>query len=751
MSLLFRCSSRLALVVAAAVFCPAPLSAQSLFGSILGTVTDNSQAVVANATVRIRSAETNAVRTVQTDSAGDYQAPALPVGVYEVACEVSGFKRAVISGVKLEVDERARIDIKLELGAVGQQVQVIAAAAILETDTASQGTVVDNRTITDLPLNGRDFAQLATLGPGVVAPVAAANAVLNSNYFSVAGTRGLSNSFMLDGATNTNSNANVTFISPSIDLIEEFKIQRNTFNAEYGRGASQINVVTKSGANIVHGSLFEFFRSNDLIARNFFDPASKPQLRLNQFGGTVSGPVEIPKIYHGRNRTFWLFNYEGKRQRVPNTRNSAIPTQAQLSGDLSTVAQASIKDPLTGGTVFPSKQIPASLIDPASKIFSGYMPAVTVLPGAFGPGINLVTPISTRVSFDQMTVKFDEQIGNNNHAFVRYTRNAATNIGPGLVPQYQTAAPTLDLSAVAGLNTVIAPTLIKELRVSFSRHTLHQGPDFANAANFAAQMGIQNTLSREPEFNSLPAVTITGYTAVGGSALIAQRGNTFSYLDNLTWLHGNHTVKAGFDIRHAMLDIRNIGATEGSFSFTGTLTGNAIADYLLGIPASASAAAPPGPDGVNNSTVWQGFVQDDWKVRSDLTLNIGLRYEYQSPFINDRGERSIFDATYPGGRLIYASLPDYYVPGLGLVPSPTGKPLASAGLVPGDYNNFAPRFGFAWRPFDSNAWVVRGSYGVFYEAQNANNDILFGSFNYPDQLSYSLTNPVANPTYVQRS
>jgi hypothetical protein len=719
-----------------------PASAQSLFGSILGTVTDNSQSVVAGAAVRIRSISTNAVRTVTTDAAGDYQAPALPVGEYEVSCEVSGFKRAVFSGLRLEVDQRARIDIHLELGAVGQQIEVAATGVLIETDTASQGTVVDNRTIVDLPLNGRNFEQLAVLGPGVIAPVAGAG---NDAYFSVAGARGISNSFMMDGATNTNSNANVTFINPSIDLIEEFKIQRNTFNAEYGRGASQINVVTKSGTNSVHGTLFEFLRNDELNARSFFDPARKPELRLNQFGGTVGGPMVLPKIYNGRNRTFWLFNYEGTRQRVPATRNSALPTQAQLNGDLSTVAQPSIKDPFTG-TVFPGKQIPVSRIDPASKVFIGFMPVVTALPGSLGPGINLITPISTASGFNQFTLKFDQQVNSDHRAFLRYTRNTNVNRNPGISPQYATAAPSLDLSIVVGLNSVIRPTLINEFRAGFSRHTLHQGPAFADAPNFAAQMGLQNTLSRQPEFNALPSVAITGYTTLGGAALITQRANTFSYLDNLTWLRGRHTVKTGFDIRHAMLDIRNIGATHGTFNFTGTLSGNAIADFLLGAPATASAAAPPGPDGVNISTVWQGFVQDDWKVRDDLTLNLGLRYEYQSPFINDRGERSIFDPAFPGGRLIYGSIASYFVPGRGFIQ--TEKPLTAPGLVDGDYNNFAPRFGFAWRPRGNNRNVVRGSYGIFYEAQNADNDILFGSFNYPHQLSYSLNNPVANPTYI---
>jgi TonB dependent receptor len=494
----------------------------------------------------------------------------------------------------------------------------------------------------------------------------------------------------------------------------------------------------------LHLTLFEFLRNNDLNARNFFDPAVKPVLRRNQFGGTVGGPVELPKLYDGRNKTFWLFNYEGVRQSSPSTRVSAVPTQAQLGGDLSTVAAATVKDPSTGQP-FPNKQVPASRFDSASQVYRQFMPVATALPGAFGPGINLVTPISAVGNFDQFTVRFDHQFSSNSHGFARYTFNDSTNITPGLVPQYTTSGLARDQNAVLGHNMVIHPTLINEFRASFSRHTLHQGPGFHSSTNFAESMGLQNTLSREPSFNSLPIANLTGYTAMGGPALITQRGNTFQFVDNLTWILGSHTFKFGGDIRREMLDIRNIGSTNGTFAFSGVFSGNSIADFLLGIPQSASAAAPPGPDGVNLSTVWQGFAQDDWKVSSDLTISLGVRYEYQAPFTNNRGERSIFDPTFPGGRLLYGGLPEYFVPGQGF--TKTDRPLAPPGLVPPDRNNFAPRFGFAWRPFGNNRNVVRGSYGVFFEAQNANNEILFGSFNYPDQLSYQLTNDVINPSF----
>ncbi|MDX1982356.1 MAG: TonB-dependent receptor [Bryobacteraceae bacterium] len=714
--------------------------AQSLFGTILGTVTDTSQAVIPGAQVRIRNTATNALRIVATDAAGDFQAPTLPVGVYEVSVEARGFKRAVISALSLAVDQRARVDMQLEVGAVEQVVEVASAAPLIETDSASQGTVVDNRRIVQLPLNGRNFQQLAVLAPGVTAPVAG-----SGERFAVAGTRGLSNSFMMDGASNTNSNANTTFINPSVDLIQEFKIQRNTFNAEYGRGAAQINVVTKSGTNSLHFTLFEFLRNDRIQARNFFDGARKPALRRNQFGGTVGGPVLIPKLYDGRNRTFWLFNYEAVRQRNPITQLASVPTQAELSGDLSTVAGA-INDPFGGNVPFAGNQIPASRINASSARYREFVPLSTAPRGAFGPGINYVNPLSTRNGFDQFTVRGDHNITSTSNVFVRYSLNDNESYGASLLPQYQQSGLSRQHNAVAGHNHVIRPTLINELRANFSRHSLNQGPAFQFDRNMAELFGLRNLLGRtEGRFNALPTVNITGFAGMGGPALITQRVRGYSLLDNLTWIRGAHTVKAGADLRRSMLDIRNIGATNGSFAFQGLFTRSAIADFLLGIPRTAAGTAPPGPDGVNWMSLWQWFVQDDWKVTSDLTLSLGVRYEYGSPWVNSRDQRSIFDPSFPGGRLIYPGQASYYVPGRGFID--TDKPLASRGLVPPDKNNLAPRFGFAWRPFGSRDNSVRGSYGIFYEASNANNEVLFGTFNYPHVLNHSLTNDASRQLF----
>lgn len=724
-----------ALLAGLAVFAQAPS------GAILGTVTDRSGSTVPQAKVTVRNTATNTARTLSTGDSGDYQAPALAVGVYEVTVEAAGFKRSVATAVTLAVDQRARVDFQLEVGAVDQVVEVTSASPLIETDTASQGTVVDNRRIVQLPLNGRNFQTLAILAPGVIAPVAG-----SGGRFAVAGTRGLSNSFMLDGATNTNSNANGTFVDPSIDLIEEFKIQRNTFNAEYGNGAAQINVVTKSGANKVHLVLFEFLRNDRIQARNFFDQSRKPALRRNQYGGTVSGPVWLPKLHDGRNRSFWLFNYEAVKQRAPSTILSSLPTQAELDGDLSGTAGA-IVDPLASNAAFPGNRIPASRIDSTTRAYRQFIPQVTLPRGALGPGVNLITAISTQNDSRQYTLKFDHHTQRFGQFFGRYTANKSENVGAAIHPLYRNSPRSKQYNVVLGHNHIFRPDLINEFRGSFSRHTLLQGPPDPPAQNLAEVLGLRNLLSRtEPAFNSLAAVNITGFTGLGGPGLITQRVNTYSWLDNLTWIHGAHTFKAGFDIRQRMLDIRNIGSTQGSFGFTGNFTRSAIADYLLGIPRTANATAPPGPDGVNLSPLWQWFVQDDWKATADLTLSFGLRHEYPAPFVNDRDRRSIFDPAFPGGRLIYPGEASYFVPGQGF--TRTDRPLATRGLVPPDKNNFSPRFGFAWRPFGSSRNSVRGSYGIFYEAANNNNEVLFGSFNFPHVLNHSLTNDITRPSFV---
>jgi hypothetical protein len=304
-------------------------------------------------------------------------------------------------------------------------------------------------------------------------------------------------------------------------------------------------------------------------------------------------------------------------------------------------------------------------------------------------------------------------------------------------------------NGVPGLNWVLRPNLINELRGSWGRSTSESRPRVALAGrdNFAALLGLRNMISAAiPEANALPTVNITGYTAMGGPSWTTSRLNTYSVVDNLSWVRSRHTLKFGADIRREMVDQRNVGATNGSFTFPGMFTGAAVADYLLGLPQTATATAPPGLDGVNLGTLWQAFAQDDWKVARGLSLSFGVRYEYSQPFVNDRDRISRFDTAFPGGRLMYPGEPTYFVPGKGFLPSETGKPLVSRGLYETTKASFAPRFGFAWLPFGDNRTAVRGSYGVFTEAPNA---LSYGVSvnNAPHLLRVSITNDATNPRF----
>jgi hypothetical protein len=563
--------------------------AQSLFGTMLGTVTDSSHAVITNARLTIRNQATNAERAVLTDGSGNFEVPTLPVGTYQVTCESPGFKRSIVTGIVLQVDERLRVDVELEAGTPVQTVEVSAAARLIETDTATQGTVIDNRSIVELPLNGRNFQDLAPLSPGVVAPVT------GSNYFSVAGDRQLGTSFVLDGTTNSNTNANTALITPSIDLIEEFTVLRNTFNAEFGHGGSQINVVTKSGTNQLQGTLFEFLRNDKIQARNFFDPAQKPALRKNQFGGTISGPLVLPKLYSGRNRTFLLFNYEGVRSLNPSTLRAGLPTPTQLGGDLSGTATA-LQDPFNNKAPFPGNQIPASRIDPTTRKFIPFIPVATAPLGSVGAGLNYIVAKSGASGFDQITGRVDHSFSSNNNLFVRYTLNDNNSNAVQLAPDFGVSSHSRQQSVVLADNLVIRPNLINEFRAGFARHNLHIPPNGSDTAGpmFDEILGILNLLSLSvPSANSLPTVSVTGFTSVGGGALITQRVNTFSYVDNLSWIRRRHSLKFGVDIRRLLHDTRNIGQTQGSFGFTGAFTKLALGDFLLGVPQSAAGVAPP--------------------------------------------------------------------------------------------------------------------------------------------------------------
>src|SRR5262245_13302717 len=410
-------------VLLSIVFVPSVQAAPT--GSILGTIRDANGSVVSGVIVTALHIETNLSRSVVTDNNGDYIIASLPVGAYKITAALQGFKQAVMPDVVLQVDQKARIDINLEVGDITNQVTVAGTAPLVETERSSVGQVVDNQKIVDLPLNGRDFTQLAALTPGVLTSQTTGQVGEQTSVTMVQAGGGGANKteFLLDGVSNQEQLFDGVQFRPSVDTLQEFRVLENSFSAEYGRGSAIINATTKAGANEYHGSLFEFLRNDKLDARNFF-ALSKATNKQNQFGGAVGGPVQLPG-FNGKNSTFFFFGFEGLRIRRGLTRNTLVPGQAFRSGDFSALS-ATIKDPLTGQP-FPGNRIPDNRISNTSKFLLGFVPLPNNSTGTLQYAASSVN------DYDQYSIRVDRRIGKGNF-FARYSINDQSRVGPGNLP-----------------------------------------------------------------------------------------------------------------------------------------------------------------------------------------------------------------------------------------------------------------------------------------------------------------------------
>src|SRR5262245_10364452 len=413
-----RCMRLAVIAVMLALAGSATVVAQTPFGAIVGTVYDASGLPVSGAEVEVTNEGTNASYNVKTNQSGDYLVPALPVGLYRVTGRAQGFKAKVVQGVVLEVAARPRVDLRLEVGQLAEQVTVSASTPLVQSETANVGTVIDNKKIVDLPLNGRRATSLAYLVPGVSRGV--------FGMPSGSGARSTANDIIVDGATNSRFSTNqpvgnpLEYEGPSVDTVEEFKIQLNTFTAENGRGVTAINMVTKSGTNALHGSIYEFLRNDKLDARSFFDTSKLP-FRFNQFGVAGGGPVLIPRLYDGRNRTFFFASYEGIRYRQTLNAFANVPTPAMLAGDFSAVATP-VRDPLTSEP-FPENRIPQNRFSQFTGTFNTYIPAPNRVPDARG---NIQTSVANRTNAGSYSARLDHHFTDKDLVFGRYFE--ATNV-----------------------------------------------------------------------------------------------------------------------------------------------------------------------------------------------------------------------------------------------------------------------------------------------------------------------------------
>jgi len=787
-----------------------PTWAQKDTGSIVGTVKDPSGAVVANANVTITDVEHGQVLTTTTNATGEFVASPLRVGRYTVSVVQTGFKKAVSPPVDLDVQQRIALNIVLQVGQIYEAVEVSSAAPLLETETSELGQVVDSRRVANLPLNGRNFAQLALLTAGTAPSEPGARDEQNFG-FSAGGARSLQNNFLLDGIDN---NSNLTdllnetnyVIQPPVDALAEFKVETNAYSAEFGRGNGAIvNAVIKSGTNEVHGSAWGFLRNNVLDSRNYFDPVGQgaPPYEQYQFGGTFGGPVYIPHLYNGRNRTFFFVDYEGLRIHQANTQTLFLPNMAERGGDFSGLLNLSAPVTYsTGGNVldcngnrtypgeifdtrltntgpspvtglcgvpiggytaagFPTNIIPANKIDPLAARLTTLLPPLNA---NGSQGYNYIAnPVETthRANFD---VRIDHKFSDKDNSFYRFSYENQPRLIPSPFQQtpldgggFFSGIEDNSYRSVALSEThLFRPSLVNEFRLGYNRINSHR-----------YQLNYNTDISGELGFPGVPFTPINGglpqLTFSDGSAPTlgsptflpsVEIQNTYVLSDNLTWVKGRHSLKFGTEIRREEFTIFQPAASRGTEGFGPGLTDNpgnpgasgsglGFASFLAGLADSGSIVNLHNVDYFR--PLYSFYAQDDWKMTSKLTVSLGLRYELFTTVKERHDEQGTFNLQDPTHPTIIVPQGQTMQLTPTLAQEITVSPTGSRGLIPVPSHNFAPRIGFAYQLTPGT--VLRGGYGIFYGGQeNGPYSNPSPGFNPPFFITQSFNQPCGAPS-----
>lgn len=724
--------------------------AQTATGNISGHVVDTSGALVPNAKVTLTRTSTRQTRVVHTNDRGEFLAPLLPIGEYEVVAEVTGFKRQAVSGVLLQVDQTVTVPITIEPGSVSETVEIHSTAPLLESEASSLGQVIENKKVLDMPLNGRNVFALGTLS-GFTTEVSGMG---TNQTFAAGGGRFEGNEILLDGIANDtvmnrgSSGRNSILYTPSVDAVEEFKVKTSDFSAEFGHSAGAVvSAATKAGTNNLHGTLFEFLRNDALDANNFFSNAAsqhKSPYRQNQFGGALGAPIRLPKIYNGRDRTFFFIDYQGTRRRtISGSQIYDLPSLALRQGDFSSLSQtiynAASRRIGPGGTViadpFPSNRIPASQINSASLAIESQIPAPNFGP----PGANARNYFSQpkiRVNMDQFDIRVDQKLSQANTLFGRFSFGNDVEPQPGFIPGPLgpgSTQVTFGRHAVLNDVHVFNPTFINEFRFGFTRSNGSSISQALQSAPFARQVGMMMYPFSVPGFPSLdfsPSGQISGqvlYHSVGGGGSNLNFENTFQWVDSATRIHGNHAIKFGGDVRRHRLDQLSGGSGDvyfGSIFSSSSIvpgSGDPWADFLMGFPSLENPGTRMVQWGRLRDTYAGVYIQDDWKVTPRLTLNLGVRYDlYTQPV----------DARNVGGQF-NIDTQQFVLP---------GQNGYSRAIVKGDHNNVAPRVGFAYQL--TPKLVLRSAYGIFYgqREQNDQTTNFYGNIpNVPTFVSPTIT------------
>ena len=664
--------------------------AQSHRASVRGLVTDSSGAALPQATIRITNETTDETRATATAPDGLFAVPVLPPGTYRVEVERAGYKKHVFR-TDLQVNQELWLDVPMEIGNLSDEVTVVATAVPLQKESAALGTVIDGRQVSGLPLDGRNFLELSLLAPGAApAPQGSASSLRGDFALTLNGAREDAQSFLLDGVYNVDPKLNTPGVRPPVDAIREFEVLTSTYDSSFGRNAAgQVNVITRSGSNDLNGTLYGFLRSRSLDARNVFAPQNEPAPEYNreQFGGSLGGPIV-------RNRTFFFADYEHMRLREGITRVTNVPTMAERNGDFSQSLLARPRDPLSGQP-FPGGRIPDFYVNPVGRAIAALYPQ----PNRTTPFANFVSSPTLRDNIDHFDTRVDHSLGTGSNLSVRYSFNDRRFFEPFAstvsVPGYGTDVPRRGQNLAAGLTHVFSQAVVNETRIGYSRVAIGVFQE-KQGTSANRQVGLPEISSNPRDFG-LSQITVTGFSPLGDEFTTPQESatNMVQVLNSLTWARGPHMMKFGGDFRRVRQSAYRDVTSRGFLNFADVyITGNALADLLLGYPLVTGGATLDNPQGLQ-APAWSGFAQDNWRLRSNLTLSAGVRYEYIAPAVDVDDRANLYDAAT--GQFVRV--------GTGSMPRGGYEP---------DRNNFAPRVGLAWTPDAAGTVVVRGGYGIYY-------------------------------------
>lgn len=725
-------------------------------GAIVGTITDTDGRVVPGVKITVTKVDTGATRNTATTERGDYRIDFLPPGNYTLTAEHTGFKKADVTDITVQVGQVKRIDVTLSIGQVTEEVTVSSEAAPVNTETAAIGEVIDNKIIQNLPLNGREFIQLAALVPGAESGNPKRGAVYSKGYsVGFNGARAQYNAYNIDGADSTDANRNQLISSPALDAIKEFRVETNMYSAQYGRsGGAIINVVTNSGTNDFHGSLYEYHRNKRLDAAPVFDQRPYDQRSpylFNQFGGSIGGPVVIPMFGEGgpalkflRNKTFFFFSAEAFRQKKPGRMIvSFAPTDKERVGDLSetinpyTGKPVVLRNPFTGELI-PGNKVPENLINPVGKRLMDLWPK----PNYSGdPFLNLRIFRSGTFEQDKWLLRLDHNFSEKDILSGTFNYGNYDSVEVSHTPYGDTDDLEHDRTLGLTYTHVFTPKLVNDLKFS---HTWYKaGNDFVlRDKNYGKEWGIYT------ESTSKGSPRILMYTQgfqrfdIGNAGANIRDNRNLYIKDTLVWLKNNHTISMGGDFKRQAYDWLYESTGAGGAFYFGLLegapnldrfflaTGSVFSSLLMGVTPYVDYGLQDQSNKLRRN-MFAVFIQDDWKVSPRLTLNLGLRYDQEAPFseISNRFATLNFET----GKVRYAK----GAPKLDLVKFPYEADGPNRPYEPSKLN-FAPRVGFAFRPFNDSSTAIRGGYGIFYTSETAFSTV-YGSWVAPfaGQFHYS--------------